>query len=42
MFQGRPGPAKSTLTVVYYLYEKFYTEYQYGIAAAAGVVLFGD
>lgn len=40
MFQGRPGPAKSTLTVVYYLYEKFYTEYQYGIAAAAGVVLF--
>lgn len=40
LFQAKPGPAKSTLTVVYYLYEKFYTEYQYGIAAAAGVVLF--
>ncbi|MGM9920047.1 MAG: carbohydrate ABC transporter permease [Bhargavaea sp.] len=40
LFQAKPGPAKSTLTVVYYLYEKFYTEYQYGVAAAAGVVLF--
>lgn len=40
LFQAKPGPAKSMLTVVYYLYEKFYTEYQYGIAAAAGVVLF--
>lgn len=40
LFQGRPGPAKSALTVVYYIYEKFYTEYQYGIAAAAGIVLF--
>jgi multiple sugar transport system permease protein len=40
LFQAKPGPAKSTLTIVYYLYEKFYTEYQYGIAAAAGVVLF--
>lgn len=40
LFQGRPGPAKSALTIVYYIYEKFYTEYQYGIAAAAGIVLF--
>ncbi|MFL2100470.1 carbohydrate ABC transporter permease [Desemzia sp. FAM 23989] len=40
MFQGRPGPGNSALTVVYYLYEKFYTEYNYGEAAAAGVVLF--
>lgn len=40
MFQGRPGPGKTTLTVVYYIYEKFYTEFQYGIASAAGVVLF--
>jgi len=40
LFQAKPGPAKSTLTIVYYLYEKFYTEYQYGIAAAAGAVLF--
>lgn len=40
MFQGQPGPAKSVLTVVYYLYQKFYTEYDYGMAAAAGIVLF--
>lgn len=40
MFQGRPGPGNSALTMVYYLYEKFYTEYNYGEAAAAGVVLF--
>lgn len=40
MFQGRPGPGNSALTMVYYLYEKFYTEYNYGEAAAAGIVLF--
>lgn len=40
LFQGRPGPGNSSLTVVYYIYEKFYTEYQYGVAAAAGIVLF--
>lgn len=40
MFQGRPGPGNSALTVVYYIYEKFYTEFNYGLAAAAGVVLF--
>ncbi|KRN32127.1 carbohydrate ABC transporter permease [Liquorilactobacillus mali] len=40
LFGGNPGPGKSTLTLVFYLYEKFYTEWKYGIAAAAGVVLF--
>ncbi|MER2132273.1 MAG: sugar ABC transporter permease [Carnobacterium inhibens] len=40
LFQGRPGPGNSALTVVYYIYEKFYTEYQYGVATAAGIVLF--
>ncbi|WP_277630839.1 carbohydrate ABC transporter permease [Atopococcus tabaci] len=40
LFQGRPGPGKSTLTMVFYIYEKFYTEFQYGVAAAAGIVLF--
>lgn len=40
LFQGSPGPGKSTLTVVFYLYDKFYVAYQYGIAAAASVVLF--
>lgn len=41
LFQGKPGPGKADLTIVYYLYEKFYTEYKYPIAAASGVVLFG-
>lgn len=40
LFNGRPGPAKADLTIVYYLYEKFYTEYKYPVAAASGVVLF--
>ncbi|KRN28878.1 ABC-type sugar transport system, permease component [Lactobacillus selangorensis] len=40
LFNGQPGPGQSALTVVYYLYEKFYTDWKYGIAAASGVVLF--
>ena len=40
LFQGTPGPGKADLTMVYYLYQKFYTEYKYPIAAASGVVLF--
>ncbi|MBU3851924.1 MAG: sugar ABC transporter permease [Candidatus Paralactobacillus gallistercoris] len=40
LFQGTPGPSNSCLTLVYYLYNKFYTEWQYGVAAASGVVLF--
>lgn len=40
LFSGRPGPAGSALTMVFYIYEKFYTEYQYGVATAAGIVLF--
>lgn len=40
LFNGNPGPSKSALTIVYYLYQKFYTEWKYGIAAASGVVLF--
>lgn len=40
LFSGRPGPTNSALTMVFYIYEKFYTEYQYGIATAAGIVLF--
>lgn len=41
LFSGRPGPAGSAITVVYYLFKKFYTEYEYGVAAASGIVLFG-
>ncbi|WP_125606872.1 carbohydrate ABC transporter permease [Lapidilactobacillus bayanensis] len=40
LFNGTPGPSKSALTIVYYLYQKFYTEWKYGIAAASGVILF--
>ncbi|KRM72391.1 carbohydrate ABC transporter permease [Lacticaseibacillus brantae] len=40
LFQGTPGPGKADLTIVYYLYQKFYTEYKYPVAAASGVVLF--
>ncbi|WCZ18751.1 sugar ABC transporter permease [Lacticaseibacillus paracasei] len=40
LFQGTPGPGKADLTIVYYLYQKFYTEYKYPIATASGVVLF--
>ncbi|KRL52610.1 MAG: sugar ABC transporter permease [Furfurilactobacillus sp.] len=40
LFGGSPGPGKSTLTIVFYLYQKFYSEWKYGIAAASGVVLF--
>ena len=40
LFQGTPGPGKADLTIVYYLYQKFYTEYKYPIAAASWVVLF--
>lgn len=40
LFSGRPGPVGSALTMVFYIYEKFYTEYQYGVATAAGIVLF--
>ncbi|MDO4670008.1 MAG: sugar ABC transporter permease [Aerococcus sp.] len=41
LFNGQPGPSNSMVTMVYYLYQKFYTEYDYGVASAAGIVLFG-
>lgn len=40
LFNSRPGPARSALTVVYYIFQKFYEENQYAVAAAAGIVLF--
>lgn len=41
LFHGTAGPANADLTMVYYLYQKFYVESQYPIAAAGSVVLFG-
>lgn len=40
LFHGSAGPANADLTIMYYLYQKFYVENQYGLAAASGVVLF--
>lgn len=40
LFSGRPGVAGSAVTLVYYLYQKFYVEFKYGQAAATGIVLF--
>ncbi len=40
LFKSNAGPADSAITVVYYIYDKFYNSAKYGIAAAASVVLF--
>ncbi|SJZ78808.1 multiple sugar transport system permease protein [Globicatella sulfidifaciens DSM 15739] len=40
LFSGRPGPAGSATTLVYYLFEKFYVKFKYGQAAATGIILF--
>lgn len=40
LFGGRPGPGGSTLTVVYYVYQKFYEEWEFGLASAAAYMLF--
>ncbi|MGD6969316.1 carbohydrate ABC transporter permease [Rossellomorea vietnamensis] len=40
LFDGKPGPAYSAQTVVYYIFEKFYKEWEFGIASAAAYVLF--
>lgn len=40
LFNGNPGAAYSLYTIVYYLYDKFYKQWQLGLAAASAVVLF--
>ena len=40
LFGGRPGPANSAITVVYYIYQQFYVNWNFGLASAAAVVLF--
>lgn len=40
LFRNTPGPSQCGLTLVYYVYEKFYNQHHYGIASAAVVVLF--
>lgn len=40
LFNGRPGPANSLYTVVYYLYDQFYVQWKLGTAAASATILF--
>lgn len=40
LFGGKAGPADSAITVVYYIYDKFYGNWDFGVASAAAVVLF--
>lgn len=40
LYDGRSGPLKSGLTIVYYIFHKFYQEWQFARAAAAAFVLF--
>ena len=41
LYGGRPGPANSAMTIVYYVYERFYGSQEPTIAAAASVLMFG-
>ena len=40
LFDGQAGPSNSALTVVYYVFNKFYGEWDFGVASAAAYVLF--
>ncbi|MFI3283815.1 MAG: sugar ABC transporter permease [Erysipelotrichaceae bacterium] len=40
LFSGKPGPAYSLYTVVYYIYDAFQLDWQLGKASAAAVILF--
>ena len=40
LFNQRPGPGGAAMTLVYYLFDKFYVQYNYGMAAATGIILF--
>ena len=40
LFSGQAGPANSTITVVYYIYDMFYNRNQVHYASAAAIILF--
>lgn len=40
LFNGKPGPAGSLYTIVYYIFEKFQSSYDLGVASAAAIILF--
>lgn len=40
LWGGEPGPARSMYTVVFYIYEAFFENWEIGLASAAALVLF--
>jgi len=40
LFGGKPGPAYNLYTVIFYLYDQFYTRMKVGYAAASAIILF--
>lgn len=40
LFASKAGPANSAITVVFYIYDKFYNSHDYGVASAAAIILF--
>lgn len=40
LFNGKAGVGNSSVTAVFYIFNKFYVEYRYGQAMAAAVILF--
>ena len=40
MYNHKPGPSRSGLTIVYYIFNKFYEHWEFSIAAAAAFFLF--
>ncbi|HLN63188.1 MAG TPA: sugar ABC transporter permease [Symbiobacteriaceae bacterium] len=40
LYGGRPGPAYAGVTMVFYVYERAFTDYRFGYASAAAYVLF--
>ena len=40
LYGGGPGPVRAGLTMVFYIYEKAWTDYRAGLASAAAYLLF--
>ncbi|AWZ47417.1 sugar ABC transporter permease [Clostridiaceae bacterium 14S0207] len=40
LYDKSPGPLNSAMTIVYYIFDKFYINWQFAVAAAASFILF--
>lgn len=40
LYGGKPGPLRTAVTIVFYVYEKAWSDYRMGLASAAAYVLF--